>query len=127
MSYTKSIELNCLSSAATHFKDGTMQHLFYSMHTLPLFMRVNLQISSKKSSAPSWQFFICEILMVILRSLTLYLTRDSRVLSFCSAFRGDRTVTRTCSKQGITNLESNCIDREELGTLHTNQKWNNAM
>ena len=104
-----------------------MQHLFYSMHTLPLFMRVNLQISSKKSSAESWQFFICEILMVILRSLGLYLTRDSRVLSFCSAFRGDRTVTRTCSKQGITNLESNCIDREELGTPYTNQKWNNAV
>ena len=50
--------------------------------------------------------------MTILRSLGLYLTSDSRVISFCSAFKGERTVIRTSSKQRIMNLESNCIDRE---------------
>jgi hypothetical protein len=29
-------------------------------------------------------------------------------------------VTRTCSKQGITNLESNCIDRIKLDISYTN-------
>lgn len=60
--------------------------------------------------------------MIILLSLTLYRTRDSRVFSFCSAFRGDRTVTRTCSKKGITKLESNCIGRAELAKSYTNHK-----
>jgi hypothetical protein len=60
--------------------------------------------------------------MTILRSLALYLTRDSRVLSFCSAFRGERTVTRISSRQGITNLESNCIGRTKLAIELGNQK-----
>jgi hypothetical protein len=104
-----------------------MQHLFYSMDTLPQLMYANLQISSKKWSAASWQFFICEILMTILRSLALYLTRDSRVLSFCSAFRGERTVTTISSKQGITNPESNCIGRTKLAMAQANQKWDIAI
>nr|ACN31942.1 unknown [Zea mays] len=68
-------------------------------------MYLNLHISSKNSSAASWQFFICEILMIIVRSFTLYFRSDSRVFSFCSALSGERTVIRTSSKQGMRNLE----------------------
>lgn len=81
---------------------------FYSMWTMWLFKYLNLQISSKKSSAVSWQFFIWEILITIFLSFTLKSTSDSRVLSFCSAFKGDLTVTRTSSKLGITKFECNC-------------------
>lgn len=83
-----------------------IRNLHYSMQTFLLFMYLNLQISSKKSSAMSLQFFIWEILITILRSLRLYLTSESRVFSFCSAFRGDLTVIVTSSKQGIRNFES---------------------
>lgn len=84
------------------------QHPSYSIRTLPLLICANLETSSKNSSAASWQFFICEILRTILRSIGLYLTRDSMVISFCSAFKGERTVIRTSSNEDIRNLESSC-------------------
>lgn len=95
------------------------------MWTMSLFKCLNLHISSKKSSAVSWQFFIWEILMTIFRNLTLKSTNDSRVLSFCSAFKGDLTVTRTSSKLGITKFESNCNPKKYLLSYwsYRNYRW----
>ena len=78
----------------------------HSMWILRVLMDLNLQMSSKKSSAISLQFFIWEIRMIIFLKRGLCLTSDSSVLSFCFAFRGDLTVIRTSSSKGISKMES---------------------
>ena len=85
----------------------------YSIETILRLMYLNLQISSKKSSALLWLLFIWRIFMVIFLKFLAYRNKDSRVLIFCSAFKGDLIVITSFSRQGITNLESTCQEKEK--------------
>jgi hypothetical protein len=70
-----------------------MQHLFYSVHTLPQLMYANLQISSKKSSTVSWQFFIYKILRLVPVVSCLYLILDHTTLAFSVLFDHQRSIS----------------------------------
>jgi hypothetical protein len=91
-----------------HKKGSDSTKSLYSIWTILWFMRWNLQISSKKSSALLWLLLIRRILIAIDFITFPYFKSDSRVLIFCSAFNGDLTVITTSSRQGITNPDCTC-------------------
>jgi hypothetical protein len=67
--------------------------LLYSVHTLPQLMYANLQISSKKSSTVSWQFFIYKILRPVPVVSCLYLILDHTTLAFSLLFDHQRSIS----------------------------------